>query len=64
MSRTEIMIINVIEGSYSCELKGYTMEEAEEDCRYLIMELELEGEEVPEDLTPETIYKIVTQFAE
>jgi hypothetical protein len=30
----------------------------------MVMELELEGEEVPEDLTPETIYEIVTQFAE
>ena len=40
------------------------MEEAIEDYRYLIMELNSEGEEVPEDLTPETVYEIIHQFAE
>ena len=64
MSRTETIIINFIEGAFSDDLKRYTMEEAIEDCRYLTMELKSEGEEVPEDLTPETVYEIIRQFAE
>ena len=64
MSKTKAIIINFIEGAYSEELKHYTMEEAIEDYRYLIMELNSEGEEVPEDLTPETVYEIIHQFAE